>query len=74
MKRAGRFSPGPPVEQIASYFAGLPAEQFPNIASLSGTMFSADEDERFQFGLDLLILGLETQIGRKPGTRHLRER
>jgi AcrR family transcriptional regulator len=53
---------GPPIEQITSYFAGLPVEQFPNIAALTETMFTADDDERFQFGLDLLIAGLEAQI------------
>jgi AcrR family transcriptional regulator len=53
---------GPPIEQIGSYFASLPAEQFPNIAALTGTMFAADDDERFQFGLDLLIRGLEAKI------------
>jgi AcrR family transcriptional regulator len=59
---------GPPVEQIISYFAGLPAEQFPNITALNETMFAADNDERFQFGLDLLMRGLETQIVRKPSS------
>lgn len=59
---------GPPIEQVTSYFAGLPADQFPNITALTETMFAADNDERFQFGLDLLIRGLEAQIGQKSGS------
>jgi AcrR family transcriptional regulator len=63
---------GPPIDQITAYFTALPADQFPNIAALTETMFTADMDERFQFGLDLLMRGLETQIVRKkssPGPR-----
>jgi AcrR family transcriptional regulator len=60
---------GPPIEQVSSYFAGLPVDQFPNIAALTQTMFAADDDERFQFGLDLLIRGLEAQIVPEGRTR-----
>jgi hypothetical protein len=49
---------GPPIEQVGRYFAGLRAEQFPNITGLSAAMFSGDHDDRFEFGLDLLVRGL----------------
>ncbi len=49
---------GPPVDQVAGYFADLPADRFPNVRRLTGAMFSATDEERFEFGLDLLIRGL----------------
>jgi AcrR family transcriptional regulator len=50
-------------EQFAmmqSYFAGLPAERFPNLAVLTGEMFEMDDEERFKLGLDILLRGVET--------------
>jgi hypothetical protein len=54
-------SGGPPIEVVAQYWQSLPAEQFPRIAALTSQMFAAedDTDARFEFGLDLLIRGLE---------------
>jgi AcrR family transcriptional regulator len=49
---------GPPIDEVGAYFASLPAEQFPNIAALSPTMFDGTDEERFEFGLDVLVQGL----------------
>jgi hypothetical protein len=49
---------GPPIEQVGAYFSSLRADRFPNIAELSSTMFAGDNDDRFEFGLDLLIRGI----------------
>jgi AcrR family transcriptional regulator len=58
---------GPAPEQVGEYFASLPAERFPNMVALTATMMGADDDERFEFGLDLLVRGLETYVdGRTP--------
>jgi hypothetical protein len=38
----------------------LPREgaQFPNVTALSAAMFAGDDDDRFEFGLELLVRGL----------------
>ena len=54
------------VEQLSSdmlaYFEQLPAEQFPNIRRYAGDLVSGDTADRFEFGLDLLIDGLDRYI------------
>jgi AcrR family transcriptional regulator len=61
-------SGGPPLEMVAQYWRSLPAEQFPRIAALTSEMFSAEDDTeaRFEFGLDLLIRGLEAYAPPPP--------
>jgi AcrR family transcriptional regulator len=49
---------GTSVEMVRNHFASLPADQFPNITALASEMFDASDDERFEFGLDLLLRGL----------------
>jgi len=39
-------------------FSSLPADRFPNILSLAGPMTADDREERFEFGLDILVGGL----------------
>jgi len=46
------------IDMIGQHFASLPADQFPNIVALSSVMFGATDDERFEFGLDVLMRGL----------------
>jgi hypothetical protein len=62
-------SGGPPPEMIGTYFGNLPAAQFPNIARLSETMFRGSDDDRFEFGLDLLVRGLAGHVQSKGRTR-----
>jgi AcrR family transcriptional regulator len=49
-------------EQAAmdQYFASLPMERFPHLAASAGELMAGTADERFEFGLDLLITGLAT--------------
>jgi AcrR family transcriptional regulator len=49
------------LEAVGRYFAGLPPEQFPNMAVVAGALFAGDDDDRFDFGLQLLIDGLAAQ-------------
>ncbi len=56
-QRAGR-DPAEYYAQVGKYFAGLPPERFPTMASLASTLATGDGDERFRFGLDLLVGGL----------------
>jgi AcrR family transcriptional regulator len=46
---------------IGGYFASLPADRFPNIAALTEEMMSGGPDERFEFGMDVLVRGLAAQ-------------
>ncbi len=58
---AGR-DPGAYYGQVHDYFASLPAERFPTIAALAKPMMTGDGDERFRFGLELLVEGLAALV------------
>jgi AcrR family transcriptional regulator len=47
-------------EEFRTYMRALPASRFPNIAALVEPMMGDDEDadDRFEFGLDLIVRGL----------------
>src|SRR5207253_1869469 len=61
------YEGGPDGKALGSYFSGLPEDQFPNLVSVLGRSFGADDEQRFEFGLDLLVAGLATQV--KPQRR-----
>jgi AcrR family transcriptional regulator len=44
---------------IHDFYAALPADRFPMLASLGDHMTGPDGDERFDFGLEVIIAGLE---------------
>jgi AcrR family transcriptional regulator len=46
------------ITEMRTYFAALPAERFPNIVALAEEMTAGDREERFEFGLEVLIRGL----------------
>jgi AcrR family transcriptional regulator len=52
-------------EQIRDYFLSLPPGRFPHITAIGGALFEGDAEERFDFGLDLMIRGLRTYA--EPG-------
>jgi AcrR family transcriptional regulator len=62
-------SGGPPPEMVGRYFGNLPPEQFPNMTRLSKAMFHGTQDDRFEFGLDLLVRGLAAHMPTKRSTR-----
>jgi AcrR family transcriptional regulator len=49
---------------IDRFYAALPAERFPVLASIGDELSSYDEVARFTFGLDVLLAGLEAVDGR----------
>jgi len=46
------------VGDLRRYFESLPAGRFPNLIALAGAMTEAGGEERFEFGLEILIRGL----------------
>jgi AcrR family transcriptional regulator len=46
-------------QEIHAFYEALPVERFPVLASIAPEMTGPDADERFEFGLNLLIAGLE---------------
>ncbi|MFG1927666.1 TetR/AcrR family transcriptional regulator [Cryptosporangium sp. NPDC048952] len=48
-------------EGLGDYFASLPPDRFPNIAGMARTLTSGGGDERFEFGLDVILTGLEAK-------------
>ena len=61
-QKAGR-DPGEYFAQVNAYMAALPADRYPTMAALAPLLTSGGGDERFAFGLDLLISGLAAQAG-----------
>jgi len=56
---------GPDDEQLAmmfAYIAALPPDRFPNLVSMTPTMFAGDATTRFELGLDILLAGLKAHI------------
>jgi AcrR family transcriptional regulator len=44
---------------VHAFYAALPPGRFPVLAAIAGDLAGPDADERFDFGLDVLIAGLE---------------
>jgi hypothetical protein len=54
------------VGEIAASFARVPADRYPFLVATAGVMITGGSDERFAFGIDLLIAGFAAQISRRP--------
>jgi AcrR family transcriptional regulator len=52
--------------QLADYFRTLPPDEFPTLVGLADDLTAGDADERFEFGLELLVRGLEAMAERRP--------
>ncbi|HZM78251.1 MAG TPA: TetR/AcrR family transcriptional regulator [Candidatus Limnocylindrales bacterium] len=55
--------------QMREYYASLPAGRFPSLHKHLKEMFTGGEEERFLFGLDLMIDGLAGTVVRRPSRR-----
>jgi AcrR family transcriptional regulator len=49
---------------LKDYLLSLPEERFPNVRRAVDTLFSGGPDERFAFGVDLMLRGLESYASR----------
>jgi AcrR family transcriptional regulator len=52
------------VAEIRDYFTNLPADRYPNVVALVGPLMRNEGDERFEFGLDVLVAGIAAQAKR----------
>ncbi|MBC6459995.1 TetR/AcrR family transcriptional regulator C-terminal domain-containing protein [Actinomadura sp. HBU206391] len=48
--------------QIREYYISLPRERFPLIVSMTDTLMTGGDEERFEFGLDLMVRGLASYV------------
>jgi AcrR family transcriptional regulator len=46
------------IADMRNYFAALPPDRFPHVVSMAGPLTAGDRDERFEFGLDVLLHGV----------------
>jgi AcrR family transcriptional regulator len=56
------------LHKIRDYFTSLPAERFPNLSALADEVTGGEPDERFEFGLGLLLDGLERRLDNNDPT------
>ncbi len=69
-----RLAPGEPtpeadeafLSRLREYFASLPAEAFPHISGLAVALTSGSGEDRFEFGLDVLLSGIAAVSSRPP--------
>lgn len=54
---------------LEQYFNSLPPDRFPNFTALASTMTEGTIDERFEFGIDLIVRALETHARPKRARR-----
>lgn len=50
-------------DEVHDFYASLPTDRFPALASVAPDMTGHDGDERFAFGLEVMIAGLEAYDG-----------
>jgi TetR/AcrR family tetracycline transcriptional repressor len=56
--------------EMQSYFASLPAADFPHLRALAGVMVTDSSDERFDIGLEIILRGLASYLPNPaPDTR-----
>lgn len=54
------------VSQIARSFAQVPADRYPTLVANADALMTGGSDERFAFGIDMLIAGFAAQIRSRP--------
>jgi TetR/AcrR family tetracycline transcriptional repressor len=52
--------------QAAGWLRSLPAAQFPNLVAVAAKMVAGSADDRFEWGLDVIIRGLGTYLTAPP--------
>jgi hypothetical protein len=52
--------------QAAGWLGSLPAGQFPNLVAVAAKMVAGSSDDRFEWGLDVMVRGLGTYLTTPP--------
>jgi AcrR family transcriptional regulator len=52
----------PYIVELREFWSALPADRFPQLSAMAVVLTSGDGDERFDFGLDLLIRGIASTV------------
>lgn len=55
-------SPEEVVQMLRAWTRSLPEDRFPHTRSAADLLFAGDPDERFEFGMDLIVRGIETHV------------
>lgn len=54
------------VKQAADWLRSLPEDQFPNTVELADKLVTGNADDRFEWGLDVIVRGLATYLTSPP--------
>jgi AcrR family transcriptional regulator len=55
-------------KQAAGWLKSLPRDQYPNTVDLADTLVGGSGDDRFEWGLDVIVRGLATYLTSPPST------
>jgi hypothetical protein len=55
------------VQGMRNYFQALPTDRFPTVVAMAEALTAGEGDERFEFGIDLLVTGLAAMAARESG-------
>jgi TetR/AcrR family tetracycline transcriptional repressor len=58
--------PGDFAAQAAGWLKSLPADQFPNTVELADKLVAGSADDRFEWGLDVIVRGLASYLTQPP--------
>ncbi|TDD88543.1 TetR/AcrR family transcriptional regulator [Actinomadura rubrisoli] len=53
-------------EEVRAYFAALPPDRFPNVTAMVDELTGGTGDDRFRFGLDILVRGIASYVQDPP--------
>jgi TetR/AcrR family transcriptional regulator, tetracycline repressor protein len=54
------------VAQVVGWLQALPADRFPNTVALAPILMTGGHDERFEWGMDIIIRGMASFLDRPP--------
>ncbi|WP_327179378.1 TetR/AcrR family transcriptional regulator [Streptomyces sp. NBC_01335] len=61
--------PGEMAGEMQTYFASLPAADFPHLRALSGLLVTDSSEERFDVGLEIILRGLASYLPDRMGSQ-----
>jgi TetR/AcrR family transcriptional regulator, tetracycline repressor protein len=55
--------------QLTAWFGSLPPDRFPNTVALASALVAGDGDDRFEWGMDVIIRGVASFLDQPPDPR-----